>query len=85
MGKYGPGAYFNGRALRFDDYHGEGAPHLVEPAYVPRDGFLDLLHGIGLDPGDYVVYTVDDIDFLDVRNLPELLQEILFSAKVSVN
>ena len=74
-----------GPDLRFDHDHGECAPHLVEAAYVPGDGFLDLFHGVGFDPGHYVIDTVDDVDFLDIGDLPELLQEVLFSAKVSVN
>jgi hypothetical protein len=72
------------RPLRFDDYHGEGASHLIESADVPRDRLLDLLHGVSLDPGDDVVDAVDYVNILDVRNLPELLQEVLFSPKVSV-
>jgi len=51
---------------------------------VPGDGLLDLLHGVCLDPGDDVVDAVDDVDFADVGDLPELLQEVLFSPKVSV-
>jgi len=64
--------------LRFDHDHGEGAPHLVEAAYVPRDSLLDLLHCVRLYPGDDVVDAVNYVDFFDVRDLPELLQEILF-------
>jgi hypothetical protein len=60
--------------LCVDHDHGEGAPHLVEASYVPGDGLLDLLHGVGFDPGDDVVDAVDNIDFLDVGDLPELLQ-----------
>ena len=46
---------------------------------MPGDGLLDLLHGVCLDPGDYVVDAVDDVDFLDVGDLPELLEEIFLS------
>jgi hypothetical protein len=66
------------KLLGFDHDHGEGAPHLVKAAYVPSDGLLDLLHRVRLHPGDYVVDAVDYVDFFDVRNLPELLQEVLF-------
>jgi len=52
---------------------------------MPGDGLLDLLHGVGLDPSDDVVDPVDDVDLSDVGYLLELFQEILFSAKVSVN
>ena len=52
---------------------------------MPGDGLFDLLHGVGLDPGDDVVHPVDDVDFPDVCYLPELLQEILFGPKVSIN
>jgi hypothetical protein len=73
-----------GGPLGFYDYHGEGAPHLVEPADVPCDRLLDFLHGVGLDPGDDVVDSVDDVYILDVGDVSELLQEVLFSPKVSV-
>ena len=73
------------RGLCFDDDHGEGASHLVEAADVPGDGLLDLLHGVGLAPGDYVVDAVDDVDFLDVLDLTELLEEIFLSTKICVN
>jgi hypothetical protein len=47
---------------------------------VPGDCLLDLLHGVGLDPGDDVVDAIDDVDFPDVGDLPELLEEIFLSA-----
>jgi len=79
--------YFNvgGLALRFDHDHGEGAPHLVEAPYVPGDGFLDLLHRIRLHPGHDVIDAIDHVNFLYVRDLPELLEEVLFRTKVSVD
>jgi hypothetical protein len=46
---------------------------------VPRDCLLDFLHRVRLHPCDYVVDAIDYIDFFDVRDLPELLQEVLFS------
>jgi hypothetical protein len=52
-------------SLTFDDYHRQGAPDAVEPAYLPRYGLLDLLHRVGLDPSDDVVDPVDDVDVLD--------------------
>jgi hypothetical protein len=65
--------------LRFDDDHGEGAPHFIEPANVPGDGLFDFLHRVSFHPGDDVIDAIDDIDVFDVCNLPELLQEVLFS------
>ena len=64
--------------LCLDHDHCEGAPHLVEAAYVPGDGLLDLLHGVRFHPGYDVVDAIDYEDFFDVRDLPELLQEVLF-------
>jgi len=64
--------------LRFDHDHGEGAPHLVEAAYVPGDGLLDLLHRVRLHPGDDIVDAIDYVNLFDVRDLSELLQEVLF-------
>jgi hypothetical protein len=52
---------------------------------VPRDGLLDLLHGVSLHSSYDIVDAVDDVDFFHVGDLSELLQEILFSTKVSVN
>jgi hypothetical protein len=49
----------------FDDDHRQGAPDAVEPANLPRDGLLDLLHGVGLDPSNDVVDPVDDIYIAD--------------------
>jgi hypothetical protein len=46
---------------------------------VPGDSFLDLLHGVRLDPCDYVVDPVDDIDLLDVGDVLQFLEEVLLS------
>ena len=71
--------------LCFDDDHGEGAPHFVEAADVPGDGLLDLLHCVRFDAGDDVVDAVHDVDFFDVRDFSELLEEIFLSPKVSID
>jgi hypothetical protein len=65
--------------LCFDDDHGEGAPHLVEAADVPGDRLFDLLHGVSLDTSYDIVDAIDDVDFLDVGDFAELLEEIFLS------
>jgi len=65
--------------LAFDDDHRQGAPDAVEPADLPRDGLLDLLHRVGLDHGDDVVDSVNHIDRLYEFKVTERLQQLLLS------